>query len=85
MLVALGLFLTLSLLSCPGGGGGRGLLQGGRATFLPRLWCPSPQGLNFHLSLRPTFNPQPLANNALAKLGKTCPLPMSRAGLPPRS
>lgn len=79
-----GLFLTPSLLSCPGTGGG-GARAGDGATFLPRLRCPSPQGLNFYPSFRPTFNPQLLANNALAKLGKMSPLPMSGAGFPPGS
>lgn len=77
MLAAPGLFLTLSLLSCLGGC----CCRGGRAVLLPRLLCPSPEGLNFYPSFRPTFNPQLLANSALAKLGKMHPLPMSGAGL----
>lgn len=63
-----------------------GVLQGGgRATLLSRLWCPSLEGLNFYPGFRSTFNPQLLANNALAKLGKMHLLPMSGAGLPPGS
>lgn len=83
MPATLGLFLTPSLLSHPGQGGCcRG---GGRATLLSRLWCPSLEGLNFYPGFRSTFNPQLLANNALAKLGKMHLLPMSGAGLPPGS
>lgn len=61
------------------------LQWGGRGALLPRLRCPSPEGLNFYPGFRPTFNPQLLANNALAKLGKMRPLPMSGAGFPPGS
>lgn len=75
-----GLFLTLSMLSCPGTR--RCRLRGCTPAKRP---CPSLQGLNFYPDFRPTFNPPLLANNALAKLGKMSLVPMSGAGFPPGS
>jgi len=47
----------------------------GQSRPLPRLRCPSPEGLNFCPGPSPASDPQPSANFALAKLGKTRPLP----------